>query len=71
MHGYRTNTEYTGSLGYKSVIRTHLDLILHLGSDGFHLRGFLGIDIDVILANCTMPFVIHTYLRKDHYCIPY
>ena len=30
MHGYRTNTEYTGSLGYNSVyrkIRTHLDLL--------------------------------------------
>ena len=35
MHGYRTNTEYKGSLGYNSVfyrkIRTHLDLVtLHL-----------------------------------------
>ena len=30
MHGYRTNTEYTGSLGYNSVYRkigTHLDLL--------------------------------------------
>ena len=30
MHRYRTNTEYTGSLGYNSVyrkIRTHLDLL--------------------------------------------
>ena len=30
MHGYRTNTEYTGSLGYNSVyrkIRTHVDLL--------------------------------------------
>ena len=30
MHGYRINTEYTGSLGYNSVyrkIRTHLDLL--------------------------------------------
>ena len=30
MHGYRTNTEYTGSLGYNCVyrkIRTHLDLL--------------------------------------------
>ena len=30
MHGYRTNAEYTGSLGYNSVyrkIRTHLDLL--------------------------------------------
>ena len=30
MHGYRTNTEYTGTLGYNSVyrkIRTHLDLL--------------------------------------------
>ena len=45
MHGYRTNTEYTGSLRYNSVdrkIRTHLDLLsllrstLHLGSDGCH-----------------------------------
>ena len=30
MHGYRTNTEYKGSLGYNSVyreIRTHLDLL--------------------------------------------
>ena len=30
IHGYRANTEYTGSLGYNSVyrkIRTHLDLL--------------------------------------------
>ena len=31
MHGYRTNTEYTGSLGYSNSvyrkIRTHLDLL--------------------------------------------
>ena len=30
MHGYRTNTEYTGSLGYNYAyrkIRTHLDLL--------------------------------------------
>ena len=36
MHGYRTSTEYTGSLGYNNSvyrkIRTHLDLLslLHL-----------------------------------------
>ena len=31
MHGYRTNTEYTGSLGYNNSVyrkvRTHLDLL--------------------------------------------
>ena len=67
MHGYRTNTEYTGSLGYNSVyrkIRTHLDLLslLHyIYKDRMVMgvtEGDLSIDVDVILGNCTIPFVI-------------
>ena len=54
MHGYRTNTEYTGSLGYNSVyrkIRPHLDLLslLHYiyGRMGV-TEGDFSIDVDVI-----------------------
>ena len=65
MHGYRTNTEYTGSLGYNDFvyrkIRTHLDLLslLHYIYDRMGVtEGDLSIDVDVILGNCTIPFVI-------------
>ena len=68
MHGYRTNTEYTGSLiGYNSVYRknrTHLDLLslLHYIMDRMGVaEGDFSIDVDVILGNCTfslkIPFV--------------
>ena len=37
----------------------------HLGSDGCHCRGFLGVDVeDVILGNCTISFVILMYYLK-------
>ena len=54
MHGYRTNIEYTGSLGYNSVyrkIRTYLDLLslLHYIYDRMGVtEGDFGIDVDVI-----------------------
>ena len=70
MHGYRTNTEYTGSLGYNSVyrkIRTHLDLLslLHYIYDRMGVTaGDLSVDVDVILGNCTKPFVIRVYNEK-------
>ena len=70
MHGYRTNTEYTGSLiGYNSVyrkIRTHLPIdllsLLHYIMDRMGVtEGDFSIDVDVILGNCTfslkIPFV--------------
>ena len=59
MHGYHTNTEYTGSLGYNSVyrkIRTHLHLLslLHNIYDRMGVtEGDLSIDVDVILGNLT------------------
>ena len=65
MHGYRTNTEYKGSLGYNSVyrkIRTHLDLLSLLHYYIYDRMGVtegdFSIDVDVILGNCTIPFVI-------------
>ena len=64
MHGYRTNTECTGSLDYNSVYRkiiTHLDLVslLHYIYDRMGVtEGDLSIDVDVILGNCTKHFVI-------------
>ena len=60
MHGYRTNTEYTGSQGYNSVyrkIRTHLDLLslLHYIWDRMSVtEGDFSIGVDVILGNCTI-----------------
>ena len=49
MQGYRTNTKYTGSLGYNSV-RYFTSRIGWVS-----LKRFSGIDIDVILRNCTKP----------------
>ena len=68
MHGYRTNTEYTGSVGYNSVyrkIRTHLDLLslLHYIEDrmGVTEGDLSSIYINVILRNCTNVFFIILY----------
>ena len=56
MHGYRINTEYTGSLiGYNSVYRknrTHLDLLslLHYIMDRLGVtEGDFSIDVEVIV----------------------
>ena len=54
MQGYRTNTEYTRSWGYSSVYY----ITSRIGWVSLK-RGFTGgIDVDVILGNCTIPFVI-------------
>ena len=52
MEGYRTNTEYTGSLGCNSAcyITSRIGWV--------SLKEIYGIDVDVILGNCTLPYVI-------------
>ena len=59
MQGCRTDTEYTKSLGYSSVcyVTSRIGWV--------SLKGiFSYIDVDVILGNCTIPFVIRI-LTKD------
>ena len=53
MRGYHTDTEDTGSLGYNSVCY----IASRIGWVSLW-REFTGIDVDVILENCTISFVI-------------
>ena len=54
MQGYHTNTEDTGSLGYNSVcyITSRIGWV--------SLKGITGIDVDVILEDFKVTFVIRT-----------
>ena len=63
MQGCHTNTEDTGSLGYNPVC----DIISRIG--WLSMKGiYRGIDVDVILENCTITIVIgSTYLTKDQH----
>ena len=56
MQGYHTNTEDTGSLGYNSVcyITSRIGLVSKEGD----LQ--VGIDVDVMLENCTRTIVIRS-----------